>query len=70
MGRRVMHRRTSRVAVQLLRTMKSVLTALGIVQSFTYVETADVLVLALKAGFTRLRGDLLTLDLTEPPKET
>ena len=64
------YRRTSRVAVQLLRTMKSVLTALGIVQSFTYVETADVLVLALKAGFTRLRGDLLTLDLTEPPKET
>jgi N-acetylglutamate synthase-like GNAT family acetyltransferase len=63
------YRRSSRVAVQLLRTMKQVLTQLGILQSFTYTESADVMMLALKAGFTRLPGDLLFLDLTkgDPP---
>jgi hypothetical protein len=47
--------------------MKRVLTSLGLVQSFTYVESPDVLMLALKAGFTRLPGDLLLLDLTPAP---
>lgn len=61
------YRRHSRVAVQLLRGMKTALQQLDLLQSFTYVEDADVLMLALKAGFTRLPGDLLILDLT--PKE-
>lgn len=59
------YRRTSRVAVQLLRAMRALLTQLGIVQSFTYTEDANVLVLALKAGFTRLPGDLLFLELPQ-----
>jgi hypothetical protein len=59
------YRRHSRVAVQLLRGMKALLARHGLVQSFTYVEASDVLMLALKAGFTRLPGDLLILDLPQ-----
>jgi hypothetical protein len=63
------YRKTSRVAVQLLRTMKETLGARGILHSFTYVESTEVLLLALKAGFTRLPGDLLFLDLSSKGAE-
>jgi hypothetical protein len=59
------YRKHSRVAVQLLRGMKALLQRHGLIQSFTYVESAEVLMLALKAGFTRLPGDLLILDLPQ-----
>jgi hypothetical protein len=58
------YRRTSLVAAKLLRGMKAMLTQLGIVHSFTLVESPEVLVLALKAGFQKLPYDLCFLDLT------
>jgi hypothetical protein len=58
------YRRASWVAVKLLKAMKVLLIELGIVQSFTIIESAEVLALATKAGFTRIRGDLCLLDLS------
>jgi hypothetical protein len=54
----------ARVAVKLLRGMRALLAELGVVRSITLVQTPDVLLLALKAGFTRVPGDLCLLDLT------
>jgi hypothetical protein len=65
------YRKTSRVASQLLRGMKRLLTSLGIVHSFTMIsyETPEVLQLSLKAGFQQLPVHLCFLDLTResPP---
>lgn len=58
------YRRTSRVAMKLLRGMKDMLLRLGVVQSFTIASSTEVLVLALKAGFQRMHGDLCFLDLS------
>lgn len=59
--------RKANVAPKLLRRMKAMLSELGIVHSFTMVDhgNPEVLILALKAGFTRVPMDLLFLDLTE-----
>src|SRR5262245_30715389 len=67
------HRRVTWLAMKLLRAMRTLLVGLGVRQSFTIASTSDVLVLALKAGFTRVQGDLCHLDLSavidhgEPP---
>jgi hypothetical protein len=58
------HRRASWVAMKLLKGMKELLVRLGVRQSFTIVESTEVLLLATKAGFTRIRGDLCLLDLS------
>jgi hypothetical protein len=58
------HRNTpTRIAGKLLHGMKTLLGQLGVVRAVTLVQTTDVLVLALKAGFTRVTGDLCLLDL-------
>jgi hypothetical protein len=59
-------RRTTLVAAKLLRGMKTLLTGLGISHAFTLVESPEVLILALKAGFRKLPHDLCYLDLTSP----
>ena len=64
------YRRASLLAIKLLKGMKDLLTRQGIMQSFTIVESVEVLALATKAGFTRIHGDLLLLDLSKdvPPQ--
>lgn len=52
---------------RLHKAMRTLLATLGVRSCFTYVEDPSVLIIALKAGFQRLRGDLLYLEL--PPKE-
>jgi hypothetical protein len=63
------YRRTSWVAMKLLRGMRDLLRRLGIVQSFTLVQTTDVLCLATKAGFVRVQGDLCVLELSQKEVE-
>lgn len=58
------YRQHSSVAARLLRGMKSLLAQLGIVHSFTLVDSPEVLLLALKAGFQKLPHDVCLLDLT------
>lgn len=61
------YREHSSIAGRLLSTMKSLLHSLGIFQSFTLVQDVPVLILAHKAGFERLPGDLMML--ITPPEE-
>ncbi len=51
------HRGTN-IAGQLLREMKATLDMHGVLHAFTLVESPAVAVLAEKAGFVRMRGDL------------
>lgn len=51
------------VAPLLLRTMKDLLREREIVTSFTLISDPQVMVLAVKAGFTRASGDLWMLQL-------
>lgn len=55
--------RKTTVLGRLHRQMRVLLGQLGVRSCFTYVEDPDVLIIALKAGFQRLRGDLLYLEL-------
>jgi hypothetical protein len=60
------YRRTTHIAGRLLRGMRALLTSLDIPRAVTLVQADDVLMLALKAGFVRVPGDLCLLDLTTP----
>lgn len=62
------YRRTTLVAAKLLRGMKDTMRRIGLRHGFAIVHTTEVLSLAMKAGFTRVEGDLCHLDLT-PPKD-
>lgn len=56
--------RRTRVLWQLFTGMRAVLLELKIAHSFAIVETIEVLSLAARVGFERLRGDLCRLDLS------
>lgn len=57
------YRKHSWVAAKLLKGMKETLTALGLPGAFTLVQTPEVLILALKAGFEKVPGDVLVFKL-------
>lgn len=62
------YRKPSFVASKLLAAMRVLLRQAGIRHSFTMVEDPAVLILALKAGFEKLRVDLLLWDVGAEPE--
>ena len=62
------YRKTPHLGGKLLRGMKALLAQLGIPRAVTLVQTSDVLVLALKAGFTRVPGDSHAARPDGPPR--
>jgi N-acetylglutamate synthase-like GNAT family acetyltransferase len=53
--------RKSSAAPKLLVEMKKLLVERGVIQAFTLVQSTDVLILAHKAGFDRIPGDLMMI---------